>query len=73
MELALIIGAVLEYTGTVMIAFTALKVHHRVLKEHRVDDKVVQIMLREQRIGILGVTLLTLGFILSLIAKFGVE
>jgi len=63
----IVISVVLEFVGTVLIAFTALRVHHRFLLEHKVDDKVFAIMKREQLIGFIGVALLTTGFLLHLI------
>lgn len=62
----LIIADSLEFVGGLMIAFAALRVHHRFLNEHQVDDLVFNIMKREQRIGIVGVILLTMGFFLNL-------
>jgi hypothetical protein len=65
-----LIASILEFIGTVMIAFTALRVHHRVLMEHRIDDKVFGMMKREQLIGFVGVAILSTGFILSLISHY---
>jgi len=41
-----------------MIAYTALAVHRRVWKEHKIDKTVFHIMRREQFIGILGIILM---------------
>ena len=57
----------LEFAGTVMIAFTALRVHHRVLMEHKIDDYVFGMMKKEQLMGFIGVVLLTTGFLLRII------
>jgi hypothetical protein len=60
-----IIGRTLETLGTVMIAFTALRVHHRVLKEHKMDEVVFGAMKREQIVGIVGVMFVVTGFLLE--------
>lgn len=56
----------LEFLGTLCIAIAALSVHHRFLNEHRVDDKVLSTMKREQKIGFVGVFLVSIGFALNM-------
>ena len=62
-------GLILEDTGTIMVAYMALRVHHRVRQEHTIDKKVALIMGLEQKLGVLGIGLIVLGFMLQLIAK----
>ena len=62
----IIIADSLEFIGGLMIAFAALRVHHRFLNEHQVDDQVFISMKIEQKIGIFGVIFLTAGFFLHL-------
>ncbi len=57
--------AILDVTGSTFIAYAALRVHHRVLAEHQIDEKVFKSMKREQRIGIAGVVLIMLSFLLE--------
>lgn len=64
-----VIGFSLDVLGTLMIAFTAIMVHHRVLKGHRIDRKVFLEMRREQVIGVLGIFLILLGYVLQLSFK----
>jgi hypothetical protein len=59
------IGFTLTFLGKVLIAFTAIMVHHRVVNEHRIDKKVFKTMKREQKVGILGVLFLTAGYLLE--------
>jgi hypothetical protein len=59
--------SIFEYVGALLIAYAALRVHHRVLHEHRIDTEVTNSMKGEQKLGILGVILITIAFILSLI------
>lgn len=62
-----IVAATLEFFGTISIAFAALKVHHRVLNEHHIDKKVIKEMRREQYIGIAGVILLIIGYLMHIL------
>lgn len=49
--------------GELTVAYTAIRVHHRVLKEHRIDQEVERVMKREQIVGIAGIFLIVIGFI----------
>jgi hypothetical protein len=61
-----LLSSTLELFGTLSIAFAALKVHHRVLNEHSIDQKVIKEMRLEQIAGIFGVILLITGYITGL-------
>ncbi|MFH1866636.1 MAG: hypothetical protein ABIJ81_00945 [Patescibacteria group bacterium] len=61
-----ILAMTLEAAGTVMIAFTALMVHHRVRKEHSIDERVSRMMKREQFLGWTGVSLIIIGYFITL-------
>jgi hypothetical protein len=61
----------LETPGTLMIAYAALRVHHRVLNEHKIDGKVFSIMKREQTVGKIGVAMVLIGFTFEIMAYFG--
>ena len=56
----------LETAGTLMIAWAALRVHHRVLNEHKITKKVFRTMRLEQWLGILGMLLVAAGYALHL-------
>jgi len=51
-----------------MVGFTAIMVHHRVWKEHKIDEKVFQEMRRERLIGIVGLTCIILGYFIEALA-----
>ena len=51
--------------GTLLIAFAALRVHHRVLNEHKIDRRVFKVMRREQLTGIAGAILIVVGFLIE--------
>lgn len=54
--------------GTLLVAYAALRVHHRVLHEHQMDNKVFRTMRTEQGLGILGAILIVGGYIMRLFA-----
>jgi len=60
----------LDIIGSVFIAYAALRVHHRVLAEHQVDEKVFKSMKREQKIGIAGVVSIVAGYVIELVLLF---
>lgn len=64
-----LIGFILDVAGKVMVAYTAIRVHHRFWQEHAVDEKVFAEMKNEQIIGIIGIALIIAGFALQLPAK----
>jgi len=64
-----VVGFTIEVAGKLLVAYMALSVHHRFRKEHKVDEKVFRVMSREGKLGILGMTLILLGFLLQLPSK----
>ncbi|MCH8048823.1 hypothetical protein IIC44_01875 [Patescibacteria group bacterium] len=56
----------LDVVGTLLLGYTVLRVHYRFRKEHQVDEKVFREMRREQHVGIFGLFLIALGYILIL-------
>lgn len=65
------IGSTLDVIGKVMVAFTAIMVHHRVWKEHRIDKQVFVEMKREQIIGVAGILLIVIGYAIQVPGKLG--
>ncbi|MEX0933799.1 MAG: hypothetical protein WD003_00870 [Candidatus Paceibacterota bacterium] len=59
-------GLTLEVLGTLFIAYAALRVHHRVLREHKIDRKVFTTMKIEQFVGWSGVVLVVAGYLLEI-------
>jgi hypothetical protein len=59
-------GFILDVIGKLLVAYTAIAVHHRFLKEHKIDAAVFKVMHREQIVGIIGVILIIAGFLLQL-------
>ena len=64
------IGFTLGTIGKIFIAYTAIRVHYRFRKEHKIDEFVFRAMKKEQFYGILGVALIIVGFFLELPERF---
>ena len=54
----------LDIIGKVIIAYTALAVHHRFRKEHKVDEEVFHAMRKEHILGLSGIFLIVLSYVL---------
>lgn len=63
-----IIVSTLDIIGKIMVAYTAIAVHHRVWKEHKIDRAVFRAMKREQWIGIAGIGFMIVAYFLHIIA-----
>jgi len=59
------IGFTMDVIGKIMIAYTAIAVHYRFWKEHKVDESVFKTMKKERLIGIIGIAFIVLGFLLQ--------
>jgi len=57
----------LEVVGTLLIAWAALRVHHRVLNEHKIDKRVFRVMRIEQKLGVLGAFFVFISYVLNII------
>lgn len=62
----LITGTTLGTLGKVILGITVIRVHGRLSKEHSVDDAVVNEIHKEKTLGILGIALLVLGYIIEM-------
>lgn len=69
MEYLSLVGFIFDVIGKVMVALTALLVHHRFRQEHKVDEKVFRVMRWEQTMGVIGVVFIVVGFLLQLPSK----
>ncbi|PJE61884.1 hypothetical protein COU87_02260 [Candidatus Roizmanbacteria bacterium CG10_big_fil_rev_8_21_14_0_10_39_12] len=65
-----LVGFTIKTIGEVMVGFTAIMVHHRVWKEHKIDTRVFAEMKRERRVGITGLILIVLGYILQVAGAY---
>ena len=62
-----LIGQTIQVIGEVMIGITAIMVHRRVWKEHKINPVVYKEMKREQIIGVFGIILLVIGYLLQIL------
>lgn len=65
-----LIGFILGTAGKIMVAYTVVKVHYRVWKEHRIDEAVFQEMKRERRVALVGIAFMVVGFFMELPSRF---
>lgn len=64
------LGLTIHTLGELLVGFTAIMVHYRFLKEHKVDKVVLHEMKTEQIVGILGVLLIVMGYMLEIGFRF---
>lgn len=62
-----IIGYTLDLFGKLLIAFTAIMVHHRVQQEHKIDKQVFDEMKKEKVLAMIGILLMIIGYFFHLI------
>lgn len=67
-----IISATFTTIGEIVIAYTVISVHHRVMKEHKIDDLVFKTMRKEQIIALIGIILIITGYTLNVAIALGV-
>ncbi|PIP62201.1 hypothetical protein COW99_00015 [Candidatus Roizmanbacteria bacterium CG22_combo_CG10-13_8_21_14_all_38_20] len=63
------ISETLQVAGEIIIGITAIMVHRRVWKEHKINNRVYNEMKREQFIGIVGIVLLIIGYLIKILGK----
>jgi hypothetical protein len=64
-----ILGFTFTFLGELLIGYTAIAVHYRFRKEHKVDEKVFMTMRREHTLGILGLAALILGYFIQMAGR----
>lgn len=55
-----------DLIGKILIAYTAIRVHYRVRKEHKIDKRVFKEMKTEQGLGIAGIALIVIAYLIHL-------
>ena len=60
-----LLGFTIHTMGEMLVGFTAIMVHHRVWKEHKIDEVVFEEMRRERFMGIVGLVLILIGYIMQ--------
>lgn len=64
-----IIGFTLTTIGEILLGVTILIIHWHILKEHKIDEKVLKQMRQEQVLGVLAITFIAIGFFLQILHK----
>ncbi len=60
------LGTTIKTIGELLVAYTVLRVHHRVMHEHKIDKAVLLIMKREQTYALFGVVCIIIGYVLEI-------
>jgi len=63
------IGFIMSESGKILVAYTVIMVHYRVWKEHAIDEVVFHAMRNERVVGLIGITLMIVGFAIQLPAR----
>jgi len=61
-----IIARTLDITGKVLVAYMAIRVHHRVRHDHKIDKHVFADMKQEQILGFFGISLMLIAYLMKL-------
>ncbi|PIR57077.1 MAG: hypothetical protein COU72_02850 [Parcubacteria group bacterium CG10_big_fil_rev_8_21_14_0_10_41_35] len=62
----LIIGITLDVIGTILIAYTVLRVHNRAREERAIDSRVINEMKKERTTSIVGIVFIIIGYIFQM-------
>lgn len=65
-----LLGATIDLVGKILIAYTAVRVHRHVWREHRIDAIVFRAMRREQVLAFVGIAAMVIGYALQLQSKW---
>ncbi len=59
------LGESLRIVGEVFIGISVLLVHRRMMKDHKIDKKVIRDIKKEQMVGALGISFIIIGYLLT--------
>ena len=62
----LIIGITFDVIGTILIAYTVLRVHNRAREERAIDSRVINEMKKERAMSIVGIVFIIIGYIFQM-------
>lgn len=66
MQMLELLGFTIHTMGEILVGYTAIMVHHRVWKEHKIDEVVFEEMRKERFMGIIGLLLIIIGFLIQI-------
>jgi hypothetical protein len=61
-----VITRTVEVVGEVLVAYTVIRVHSRLVKEHRIDKQVIAEIVREQTFAKIGILLIVLAYFMDI-------
>lgn len=64
-----LLGITLKTVGEVILGLTVILVHHKIVTDHKIDKKVLNLMHREQFMAGLGILFIIVGFIIEVIYR----
>ena len=64
-----IIAITFDALGKILLGFLVLLVHHKILKEKRIDEYVIKEMKLEWVLGTLGIVFIVIGYFIELFLK----
>ena len=53
-------------TGKIVLGFTVMSVHWKIVKEHKIDQVVLREMRNERNLAILGIMLIFVGYLMEI-------
>ncbi|MBU0625708.1 hypothetical protein KKF05_05200 [Patescibacteria group bacterium] len=59
----------MDVVGKILLSYTVLKVHRRMLKEHKMDKAVYREIKIEQLLGIIGICLMVGAYLIKILAE----
>ena len=65
---ALFWGLTFGVIGKVILGVTVMMVHWKIVKEHKIDRKVLKQMRRERNLALLGIFFIVVGYYLELVS-----
>jgi len=60
-----IIAVTLGVLGKVLLGVAVIRVHSHIMKEHRIDDDVINAIKRERYISIIAILFIIIGYLLE--------
>jgi len=58
-----------DFIGKILIALTALSVHHKISEEKKIDKHIIKKMRMEQKAGYLAILLIAVAYLIKLFIK----
>jgi len=61
----LFLGITFGAVGKIILGLTVVSVHWKIVKEHKIDKKVIDEMRKERNLAFVAILLITLGYLLE--------